>query len=73
MSYYHERESDFCVNVSEDMPSKVLYHNTIFILACADICLQVHIGFTKAMMTEKLMRLTNDCISPLTTVACFVC
>ena len=68
-----KRESDCCMLVSQNPPSKVVYHAIVLILPAAVIGMEENIFFTKTIMRKEVVESTYNSISTFSAVTRFVC
>ena len=60
---------DGVVKTSEDSPHQVLHHGVVLVLATAVVSMQTGGGFAEAVMAEKIVQHTDNCVRPLACVA----
>ena len=61
----HEVQVDGLVQTCEHSPHEVLHHGVILVLATTVVSMQTGGGFAEAMMAEKEVQHTDNCVRPL--------
>ena len=72
MASNHEVQVDGLVQTCEHSPHEVLHHGVVLVLATAVVSVQTSDGLTEAIMAEKEVQQTDNCVRPLACITGFI-